>query len=139
MQQYVGTINVRTQGRGLYDATRAIRDWVDAREVGVGLLTVFIRHTSASLTIQENADSDVLRDLDDFFTRTVPDDSSLYRHTIEGPDDMPAHIRSALTTTQLSIPVEGSQLQLGIWQAVYVFEHRTGAFIRSLALHLLAD
>ena len=107
--------------------------------VDEGLLTVFIRHTSASLTIQENADPDVLRDLDDFFRLLVPEDDSLYRHTAEGPDDMPAHIRAALTSTQLSIPVRRGRPALGTWQGLYVFEHRAGSFTRSLALHLLGE
>ena len=104
-----------------------------------GLLTLFIQHTSASLTIQENADPDVLRDLDAFFCRLAPDDVTLYRHVAEGPDDMPAHIRAALTATQLAVPVLDGKLALGTWQGIYLFEHRTRAHERHLALHLLAD
>jgi secondary thiamine-phosphate synthase enzyme len=100
-------------------------------------LTVFVQHTSASLTVQENADPDVVYDLNAFFNRLVAEDNRLYRHTCEGPDDMPAHIRAALTLTQLSIPVEGGRLALGTWQGVYLFEHRAAAHRRSVALHLL--
>ena len=104
-----------------------------------GLLTIFIQHTSASLTIQENADPDVLSDLDDFFSRLVPDDVRLYRHTAEGADDMPSHIRSALTQTQLGIPVERGRLALGTWQGLYLFEHRTRPHRRHVVLHLLGE
>lgn len=102
-------------------------------------MTLFVQHTSASLVIQENADPDVVRDLNDFFTRLAPEDNQLYRHTVEGPDDMPAHIRSALTLTQISIPVEDGRMTLGTWQGIYVFEHRAAAHRRSVALHLLGD
>jgi secondary thiamine-phosphate synthase enzyme len=132
-------ISVRTAGPGLYDITPTLRGWLAGQTLAEGLLTAFIQHTSASLTVQENADPDVLRDLDDFFRRVVPEDTGRYRHTCEGPDDMPAHIRSALTATQLSIPVIGGRLALGTWQAVYVFEHRAGPFTRSVALHLLGE
>jgi secondary thiamine-phosphate synthase enzyme len=139
VQQFSAELAVQTRGAGLYDVTARLVGWVTDQAVDEGLLTVFIRHTSASLTIQENADPDVLRDLDDFFRRVVPEDDSLYRHTAEGPDDMPAHIRSALTSTQLSIPVRGGRPALGTWQGVYVFEHRTASFTRTLALHLLGE
>ncbi len=104
-----------------------------------GLLTVFIQHTSASLTIQENADPDVIHDLNIFFGRLVPEDNRLYRHTMEGPDDMPAHIRAALTLTQLSIPVEEGRMVLGTWQGIYVFEHRAVHHRRHVVLHLLGE
>jgi secondary thiamine-phosphate synthase enzyme len=107
--------------------------------VSTGLLTVFVQHTSASLLIQENADPDVVHDLNVFFSRIAPEDNRLYRHTIEGPDDMPAHIRAALTATQLSIPVARGRMTLGTWQGVYLFEHRAAAHRRSVALHLLGD
>jgi secondary thiamine-phosphate synthase enzyme len=111
------------------------------RETGLrtGLLTVFIQHTSASLTIQENADPDVIADLNDHLTRLIPEDNKLYRHTIEGPDDMPAHIRTALTGTQLSIPVINGHPALGTWQGIYVFEHRKAHHRRSVVLHLLGE
>jgi secondary thiamine-phosphate synthase enzyme len=139
MRQSSAEIHVRTGGPGLYEITDEVAGWVVQQTIDEGLLTVFIRHTSASLTIQENADPDVLRDLEDFFRRTVPEDNRLYRHTAEGPDDMPAHIRSALTLTQISIPVKSGRLVLGTWQGIYVFEHRSGAFTRRLALHIIGE
>jgi secondary thiamine-phosphate synthase enzyme len=104
-----------------------------------GLLTVFIQHTSASLLIQENADPDVVRDLTDYFERIAPENDPHYRHTMEGPDDMPAHIKTALTTTQLSIPLIDGELALGTWQGIYVFEHRSRPHRRMVALHLLGE
>jgi secondary thiamine-phosphate synthase enzyme len=139
MRQATHRVSVSTRGAGLYDITAEIQRWLDAQSAGDGLLTAFIQHTSASLTIQENADPDVLHDLNAFFRRLVPEDARRYRHTTEGLDDMPAHIRSALTPTQLAIPVHGGRLLLGTWQAVYVFEHRAGAFTRSVVLHFLGD
>lgn len=130
-------MSVQTHGPGLYEITSQVGDWLDTHRAEEGLLTIFIRHTSASLTVQENADPDVLRDLDDHFRRLAPEDPSLYRHTAEGPDDMPAHIRSALTLTQLSIPIIDGRMALGTWQGIFVFEHRSGRFTRRLALHLL--
>jgi secondary thiamine-phosphate synthase enzyme len=111
--------------------------WVGECAIDTGLLTVFVQHTSASLTIQENADPDVQYDLNEFFNRLVLEDNRLYRHTCEGPDDMPAHIRAALTLTQLSIPVADGRLALGTWQGVYLFEHRASSHRRSVVLHLL--
>ena len=128
-----------TRGKGLYDITRQIASWLQERDIRTGLLTVFVQHTSASLTIQENADPDVVHDLNSFFNRLVPEDDRWYRHTIEGPDDMPAHIRSALTLTQLSIPVEQGCMTLGTWQGVYLFEHRAVPHRRSVVLHLLGE
>ena len=139
MRQSFGEIGVSTHGPGLYEFTDDLARFVTGERADRGLLTAFIRHTSASLTIQENADPDVLRDLDDHLRRLVPEDDRLYRHTAEGPDDMPAHIRAALTATQLSIPVSGGRMTLGTWQGVYVFEHRAGRFERRVALHLLHD
>jgi secondary thiamine-phosphate synthase enzyme len=132
-------MQVATRGKGLYDITDPIAQWVGAQSIGTGLLTVFIQHTSASLTIQENADPDVIFDLNRFFERLVPEDNRLYRHTIEGADDMPAHIRAALTPVQLSIPVAEGRLALGTWQGIYVFEHRAAHHRRNLALHLLGE
>ncbi|MDR3518317.1 MAG: secondary thiamine-phosphate synthase enzyme YjbQ [Azospirillaceae bacterium] len=139
MRQALHQIEVMTTGPGLVDITAVIIDWVAAQRVEQGLLTVFLRHTSASLLIQENAAPDVRRDLDDFFRRLVPEDSSLYRHNDEGPDDMPAHIRAALTAVQLSIPVDRGRPLLGTWQGVYLFEHRRHRQRRSIALHLIGD
>jgi secondary thiamine-phosphate synthase enzyme len=135
----VHRLQVETRGKGLYEITDSIAQWLSARNAQNGLLTVFIQHTSASLTVQENADPDVQHDLNRFFERIAPEDNRLYRHTVEGPDDMPAHIRAALTSTQISIPVERGRMMLGTWQGVYVFEHRSHPHRRSVALHLSAD
>ena len=139
VQQFTHQIAIDTNGKGLYEFTSAIETWFRERRIETGLLTVFVRHTSASLTIQENADPDVVCDLEKFFSRLVAEDPSLYRHTMEGPDDMPAHIRSALTATQLSIPVVSGGLALGTWQGVYLFEHRRQAHRRYVVLHLLGE
>ncbi len=137
MKQATHRLEVRTRGQGLYDITRQITSWVNEQQMTTGLLTVFIQHTSASLTIQENADPDVVHDLNEHFRRMVPEDNRLYRHTIEGPDDMPAHIRAALTDVSLSIPLVQGDLALGTWQGVYVFEHRAHPHTRRVVLHLL--
>ena len=139
MKQAQDTITVGTRGQGLHEVTAEIADWVSRQDIGTGLLTVFCRHTSASLTIQENADADVRRDLEAFFKRLVKEDPSLYRHTTEGPDDMPAHIRSALTDVSLTIPVSGRRLGLGTWQGIYLFEHRARPHERRLILHLAGE
>lgn len=138
MQQFLGQISVHTQGKGLYEFTREVESWVREQADSDGLLTLFVRHTSASLTIQENADPDVILDLESFFSRLVPENDPIYRHTMEGPDDMPAHVRSALTQTHLSIPVSQGQPVLGTWQGIYLFEHRRAAHRRSVSLHLLS-
>jgi secondary thiamine-phosphate synthase enzyme len=132
-------IHVDTRGKGLYEFTDAVARWVEKQAVRTGLLTLFVQHTSASLTIQENADPDVIRDLDDFFARLVPENDPHYRHTIEGPDDMPAHIRAALTQTHLAIPIDEGRLALGTWQGIYLFEHRARSHRRSVVLHLLGE
>lgn len=132
-------LSVRTRGQGLYEITREVREWVAGEGAAVGLLTLFIRHTSASLLIQENADPEVQRDLAAFFGRIAPEDPGLYAHAAEGPDDMPGHIRSALTQTQLSIPVRDKMLSLGTWQGIFVFEHRAAPQTRRVVLHLLAE
>ena len=139
MTQHMNELKVSTRGKGLYEFTDEVHRWVTSCGVATGLLTLFIRHTSASLAIQENADPDVIADLNDFFGRIAPEDNRLYRHTVEGPDDMPAHIRSALTNTQLSIPVMSGRMCLGTWQGLYVFEHRAAQHRRSVALHLLGE
>jgi len=128
-------IEIRTRGKGLYPVTREVAQWVASTQAETGLLTLFIRHTSASLVIQENADPDVVLDLADFFERLAPEKYG-YRHDTEGPDDMPAHIRSALTQTSLSIPVIGGLMALGTWQGIYLFEHRSGPQQRSVVLYL---
>ena len=132
-------LEVPTRGRGLYEITGRIAEWLNQAQVRTGLLTVFIQHTSASLVVQENADPDVVNDLNTFFSRLVKEDDSLYRHTSEGPDDMPAHIRAALTLTQISIPVAHGRMALGTWQGVYVFEHRASPHRRRVVLHLIRE
>lgn len=130
---------MQTRGKGLYDVSGQIAGWVRSTGLSTGLLTLFIQHTSASLTIQENADPDVILDLNDHFERLVPQDNRLYRHTVEGPDDMPAHIRTALTGVQLSIPIVEGRPALGAWQGIYVFEHRTSPHRRSVVLHIAGE
>ena len=139
MKQSTRRLDVSTKGKGLYEISDQVARWVAETGLKTGLLTVFIQHTSASLTIQENADPDVTADLNDHFNRLAPEDNKLYRHTVEGPDDMPAHIRTALTGTQLAIPVIDGRPALGTWQGIYVFEHRRAARRRSVVLHLLGE
>ncbi len=138
MSQHSSKIEIRTRGKGLYPFTREVAEWVAATGAETGLVTVFLQHTSASLVIQENADPDVVLDLADFFERLAPENDRRYRHTTEGPDDMPAHIRAALTQTHLSIPVIGRRMALGTWQGIYLFEHRAHPQRRSVVLHLSA-
>ncbi len=128
-----------TRGRGLLEITRPVADWVAQSGLRAGLLTLFVRHTSASLVIQENAEPDVRGDLDRFFARLVPDGDALFRHRDEGPDDMPAHVRSALTAVQLSVPLVDGRLALGTWQGVYLWEHRLRPHRREVVLHLMGD
>lgn len=135
--QQVGEIRVDTRGKGLYDITREVAQWTAARTEGIALLTLFCRHTSASLTIQENYDPDVVGDIARFFERLVPENPRDYEHTLEGPDDMPAHIRTVLSGVNLSIPVVNGKLSLGTWQGIYLFEHRRQPHTRSVVLHLL--
>ena len=139
MKQSTKRLEVSSKGKGLYEITDQLTAWVRQAGLQTGLLTVFIQHTSASLTIQENADPDVIADLNDHLARLAPEDNKLYRHTVEGPDDMPAHIRAALTDTQLSIPVLDGKLALGTWQGIYLFEHRSAPHRRRIVLHLLGD
>ncbi len=139
MQQFTHSLEIRTAGSGLYEFTAKVSDWLKERSTRTGLLTIFVQHTSASLTVQENADPDVIKDINDFFGRIVPEGDPLYRHATEGPDDMPAHIRSALTLTQISIPVIDGRLALGTWQGIYLFEHRSSPQWRTLVLHLLGN
>ena len=139
MTQHTTELQVATRGKGLYEFTHQVERWLSSSGVKTGLLTAFIQHTSASLTIQENADPDVIADLNDFFGRVAPEDNRLYRHTVEGPDDMPAHIRAALTATQLSVPVTGGRMALGTWQGLYVFEHRSAPHRRNVMLHVFGD
>lgn len=139
LRQFGTTLRFATPGRGLLEITRPVTDWVAGCALRDGLLTLFVRHTSASLLVQENADPDVRTDLDRFFARLVPDGDALFRHRDEGPDDMPAHVRSALTAVQLAVPLAAGQLALGTWQGVYLWEHRLGPHRREIALHLLGE
>lgn len=139
MQQFSQTLTVSAQGRRLYDITREVVDWVSEQNLATGLLTLYIQHTSASLLINENYDSDVLVDMEAFFNRLVPDGDGLFIHTIEGPDDMPAHVRTALTQTSLSIPVSHGKVALGQWQGIFMFEHRLMSANRRVLMHLLGD
>ncbi len=139
MKQATHVLPVPTRGKGLYEVTRQVAQWLTGEGITTGLLTLFVQHTSASLVIQENADPDVRRDLNSFFERLVPEDEGLYIHTIEGSDDMPAHIRSALTQTQLSVPVIDRRMALGTWQGIYLFEHRSSHHRRNVVLHLIGE
>jgi secondary thiamine-phosphate synthase enzyme len=138
MRQAITTVHVQSTGQALYDITRPVRAWVGEQGIETGLLTVWCRHTSASLIVQENTDPDVRADLLDFFRRVVPE-AHRYRHATEGPDDMPAHIKAALTQSSLSIPVQRGAPLLGTWQAIYLFEHRLNPQDRFVALHLLGS
>lgn len=139
MKQAHSVIGITTRGRGLTEFTSAVADWVRGQGLRNGLLTLFIRHTSASLLIQENADPDVRADLERFFARLVRDGDPLFEHTMEGPDDMPAHVRCALTQTQLALPLIDGALALGTWQGIYVYEHRLRGARREVVLHLLGE
>lgn len=139
MRNQATILKVRTHRRGLQEITSEVRAWVELQHVSTGLLTVFCRHTSASLLIQENAAAEVRSDLETFFATLAPEDPDRYEHDDEGPDDMPAHLRTALTGVQLSIPVIDGRLALGTWQGIYVFEHRRRPHEREVALHLLGD
>jgi secondary thiamine-phosphate synthase enzyme len=139
MRQAHTVLQIHTPGRGLIEITCRVTGWVDASGARNGLLTVFVRHTSASLLIQENADPEVQRDLERFFARLVRDGDSLFEHRAEGADDMPAHVRSALTQAQLSIPLIDGALALGPWQGIYLYEHRLRGHRRNVVLHLLGD
>jgi secondary thiamine-phosphate synthase enzyme len=136
--QFTHRIEIRTRGKGLYPFTREAAEWVASTGAETGLVTIFLQHTSASLLIQENADPDVVLDLKDFFERLAPENDPRYRHTLEGPDDMPSHIRAALTQTHLSIPLIGRRMALGTWQGLYLFEHRAHPQRRSVVMHLAA-
>jgi len=138
MHQTSHTFSTDTRGQGLYDITHEVVSWVNQQGMAEGILTLFMRHTSASLTIQENADPDVCHDLQDYFSRIAPRNGP-YRHSAEGPDDMPAHIKTALTQSNLSIPLINGRLSLGTWQGVYVFEHRDRSHRRQVAAHLLGE
>ncbi|MGA7116699.1 MAG: secondary thiamine-phosphate synthase enzyme YjbQ [Hyphomicrobium sp.] len=137
MRQSMDTLTVKTRGTGLIEITPEVARVLAASRVLDGLITVYCRHTSASLVIQENADPDVQRDLQAFFRRLVPEGDPLFIHTTEGPDDMPAHVKAALTQTSLSIPVSGGRMLLGMWQGIYLFEHRTQPHTREIVVHVI--
>jgi secondary thiamine-phosphate synthase enzyme len=132
-----GSIEVPTRGKGLYEITDRVEALARQSGINTGLVNVFVQHTSASLVIQENADPDVQRDLKAYFERLVPEDDDLYVHTMEGPDDMPAHVRSALTAVNLTVPWINGKLGLGTWQGIYLFEHRRSAHLRRLVVSVL--
>jgi secondary thiamine-phosphate synthase enzyme len=139
MRQAATILSIRTRRRGLVEITQEVRAWLEAQALAAGLLTIFCRHTSASLLIQENAAAEVRADLEAFFERLAPEDPERYAHDAEGPDDMPAHLRTALTQVQLAVPVMGGRMVLGTWQGVYLFEHRQQAQVREIALHLIGQ
>ena len=139
LQQKIGTLQVRAPRAGLHEITPDVDHWLNSQTIADGLLTLFCAHTSASLLIQENAARAARHDLEDFFARIAPEDRSLYTHNDEGADDMPAHIRTALTQTQLSIPVQDGRMMLGTWQGIYLFEHRRDPSTRRIALHLIGE
>jgi secondary thiamine-phosphate synthase enzyme len=139
IRQATTTLAFETPGRGLTDITHAVDEWLRGTRMETGLLTLFIRHTSASLLVQENADPAVQADLDRFLARLVPDGDGMFRHDDEGPDDMPAHVRAALTAVQLGIPVTAGRMMLGSWQGIYLWEHRTAPHRREIVLHLLGS
>jgi secondary thiamine-phosphate synthase enzyme len=139
MRQWSHRLNLQTKGRGLQEITGEVVEWLKKSGAESGLLTLFCRHTSASLLIQENADPNVRRDLEAYFERIAPEDPHAYAHDDEGPDDMPSHLRTALTGTSLSIPVTARRMALGTWQGIYLFEHRRIPHMREIALHLIGE
>jgi secondary thiamine-phosphate synthase enzyme len=139
MRQFVDILSISTRGRGLVEITGDVMNWLKLHGVQAGLLTLFCRHTSAGLLIQENAASDVRADLEAFFDRLAPEDAAQYRHADEGADDMPAHIRATLTGVQLAVPILHGRLALGRWQGIYLFEHRRARHQREIALHLIGE
>ena len=139
MRQLFHDIIINTNGRGFYNFTNKTLEWIDKQKISNGILNVNILHTSASLVIQENADPDVLEDLENFFDKLVPMDKKLYKHIAEGKDDMPAHIRSTLTNNQLTLSLKNNKLMLGTWQGLYLFEHRLTEHSRTLSHHLIGD
>jgi secondary thiamine-phosphate synthase enzyme len=139
LRQALQEMTVSTHGRGLYEFTDEVSSWIEKNNLRNGLLTLHLRHTSASLLIQENADPDVRRDLEAFFERLVPDGDPIYVHRSEGDDDMPAHVRTALTTVNVGIPVRDGRLALGTWQGIYVWEHRCSSHNRRVAAHFIGE
>ena len=134
-----GELIIHTKGQGMYEITNEINNWIINNTINKGQLNIFIQHTSASLTIMENASSDVLEDINSFFKKIVPEDSSLYKHSFEGDDDMPSHIKSMLTQTSLTIPIQNKNLLLGTWQGIYLIEHRYNNFNRNLIISFVGN
>jgi len=139
MKQVFEEIKIKTEGQGFYNFTESTLDWIDKQKIQNGIININILHTSASLVVQENADPDVLHDLKNFFHKLVPMDTKLYKHTTEGKDDMPAHIKSALTNNQISLSVKDAEILLGTWQGIYLFEHRLHSTIRTIIHHFIGD
>lgn len=139
LRQTLERLTVRTRARGFYEITPDVQSFVSQAGVQTGLCTLHLQHTSASLLIQENADPDVQRDFERFFSRLIPDGDPLFVHTVEGRDDMPAHVRTAITTVNLSIPIDRGRLCLGTWQGIYLWEHRTAPHTRTVVMHALGD
>jgi len=139
LRQALHEITIPTRGRGLYEFTAQVAGWITQQELTSGLVTLHLRHTSASLLIQANADTDVRRDLESFFARLVPDGDPLFTHTIEGDDDMPAHVRTALTAVNLSIPLSHGRMALGTWQGIFLWEHRRSPHTRAVAVHFIGE
>lgn len=139
MHNFQQVLRIQTQGKGLQEITHEVQHIVQVSKITCGLCNLFVRHTSASLVIQENADPDVQRDLEYFFGKLVPENDLGYTHTMEGPDDMPSHIRSALTCTSEQIPLSGGQLLLGTWQGIFLWEHRTSGSLRNIVVHISGD
>ena len=139
MKQAQTTLQIKTNRQGLFEITPMVTNWLHGRNINTGILTVFCRHTSASLIIQENADPDVALDLQDFYKQLVAEGNNLYRHSSEGVDDMPGHIKSTLTDVSLSIPVINGSLTLGTWQGIFLFEHRTRDHNREVVLHVMGE
>lgn len=139
MRQLVSQIHINTRGRRIYDITEEVTSWARQSDMTTGMLTLYIQHTSASLLINENYDPDVIADLERFFSRLVPDGDPLFVHTAEGPDDMPAHVRTALTQTHLSIPLIEGKAGLGTWQGIFLYEHRHAPASRRVVMHLIGE
>jgi secondary thiamine-phosphate synthase enzyme len=139
MRQSFHEITISTRGRGLYNFTREVERWIEQNKFRDGLLTIHLQHTSASLLIQENASPEVQSDFERFFARLVPDGDPIFEHTMEGDDDMPAHVRTALTTVNLSLPVRNGRMTLGTWQGIFLWEHRTHGHSRHATLHFIGE
>jgi secondary thiamine-phosphate synthase enzyme len=139
MRQLIHQISIQAKGRRIYDITPQVLDWANKSGLQTGMLTLYIQHTSASLMINENYDPEVLVDMERFFERLVPDGDPLFIHTAEGPDDMPAHVRTALTQTSLSIPMLDGKVALGTWQGIFLYEHRLASHTRKVLLHLIGE